>query len=58
MYLTLCKGTSEITLIMVGLSSLDLVYPELKRPSQDFGDQIVQVNVGVEGVADLICDLE
>ena len=40
-----------------GVHSLVMVYPDLKRPGQDFGGRLVRLNVGLEEAADLIADL-
>jgi cystathionine beta-lyase len=40
-----------------GINSLALVYPDLKRPAQDFSDRIVRLNIGLEKVEDLTSDL-
>ena len=40
-----------------GVNSLAVVYPDLQRPNQDFGGRIVRLNIGLEGVEDLIGDL-
>ena len=41
-----------------GVNSLAVVYPDLIRPDQDFAGRIVRLNIGLETVDDLICDLE
>ena len=41
-----------------GVNSLAVVYPDLIRPTQDFAGRIVRLNIGLEDVDDLICDLE
>ena len=40
-----------------GVNSLAVVYPDLQRPNQDFSGRIVRLNIGLEGVEDLIGDL-
>jgi cystathionine beta-lyase len=41
-----------------GINSLAIVYPNLKRPDQDFGGRIVRLNIGLEAPNDLIADLD
>lgn len=48
----------KIGLSWGGVTSLAVVYPDLKRPNKDFGGRLVRLNVGLENAADLISDLE
>ena len=48
----------KIGLSWGGVTSLAVVYPDLNRPNKDFGGRLVRLNVGLENVTDLICDLE
>ena len=41
-----------------GINSLAVVYPNLRRPNQDFGGRIVRLNIGLEAPDDLISDLD
>ena len=40
-----------------GVNSLAVVYPDLERPTEDFGGRIVRLNIGLETPEDLINDL-
>lgn len=40
-----------------GITSLAVVYPNLVRPTQDFGGRLVRLNIGLEKVSDLKADL-
>lgn len=47
----------KIGLSWGGVNSLAVVYPDLERPTQDFGGRIVRLNIGLETPEDLINDL-
>ena len=40
-----------------GVNSLAIIYPDLKRPDEEFGGCIVRLNIGLEEPTDLITDL-
>lgn len=40
-----------------GVTSLAVVYPDLVRPSKDYGGRLVRLNIGLESPVDLIADL-
>ena len=47
----------KIGLSWGGVNSLAVVYPDVERPTQDFGGRIVRLNIGLETPEDLIIDL-
>jgi cystathionine beta-lyase len=47
----------KIGLSWGGVNSLAVVYPDVERPTQDFGGRIVRLNIGLETPEDLINDL-
>jgi cysteine-S-conjugate beta-lyase len=40
-----------------GVTSLIIVYPNLDRPEQNYGERLVRLNIGLEESSDLIADL-
>lgn len=48
----------KIGLSWGGVTSLAVVYPDLDRPSNDYGNRLVRLNVGLEETTDLIDDLK